>query len=89
MIIEKVTAKPYENVVREMIFDPLQMNHSGFDFKNLIDTNKTQGYLILSRDSVKTNYTVDSTVYYSAGGIYSTSTDMYKWAKAIANACIC
>jgi CubicO group peptidase (beta-lactamase class C family) len=85
MIIEKVTGKPYETVVREMIFNPLQMNHSGFDFKNLIDKNKTQGYVLLSRDTVKINYTVDSTVYYSAGGIYSTSTDMYKWAKAIAN----
>jgi len=85
MIIEKVTVKPYETVVREMIFNPLQMNHSGFDFKNLVDKNKTQGYVLLSRDTAKINYTIDSTVYYSAGGIYSTSTDMYAWAKAIAN----
>lgn len=47
MIIEKVAGKPYETVVRNLIFNLLQMNHSGFDFKNLNDTNKAQGYVAL------------------------------------------
>ncbi len=85
MIIEKVTGLSYETVMREMVFNPLKMNHSGFDFKNLSDTNKAQGYVLLTRDTAKMNYTIDSTVYYSAGAIYSTSNDMYKWVKAIAN----
>ena len=83
MIIEKVSGKKYEDVVREMIFNPTGMSHSGFDFKNLTDTNKAQGYIILDKDTTKPNYTVDSTVYFSAGSIYSTTNDLYRWSRAI------
>jgi CubicO group peptidase (beta-lactamase class C family) len=85
IIIEKVTGKQYETVAREMIFNPLQMTKSGFDFKRADIINKAQGYIILTKDSFRTNHTVDSTVYYSAGGMYSSVTDLYKWAQAIAN----
>ncbi len=85
MIIEKVTGIPYEDVVRQMIFVPLQMAHSGFDYKNLNSDNKTQGYVLLNKDSIKTNYTVDSTVYFSAGAMYSTTSDMFKFTKAVSN----
>ncbi len=85
MVIEKVTGMSYEDVITQMIFVPLQMSHSGFDFKNLNSDNKTQGYVLLNKDSVKTNYTVDSTVYFSAGAIYSTTSDMFKFTKAVSN----
>lgn len=85
MIIEKVTGMHYEDAVRQMIFMPLQMTHSGFDFKNLNTDNKTQGYVLLNKDTIKTNYTVDSTVYFSAGAMYSTTGDMFKFTKAISN----
>ncbi len=85
MIIEKVTGLHYEDVVRQMIFVPLQMAHSGFDFKNIISENKTQGYVLLNKDSIKTNYTVDSTVYFSAGSMYSTASDMFRFTKAVSN----
>lgn len=85
MIIENVTGKEYETVVKEMIFDPLHMNQSGFDYKKVDNINKAQGYIILNNDSLRTNRTVDSTVYYSAGSMYSSVTDLYKWAHAIAD----
>ena len=34
LIIEKVTGRPYEQNVRDIIFTPLQMDHSFFDFKH-------------------------------------------------------
>ena len=85
LIIEKVTGKQYETVVREMIFDPLHMDQSGFDYKKADDLHKAQGYIILNGDSLRMNRTVDSTVYYSAGGMYSSVTDLYKWVQAIAD----
>jgi len=85
MVIEKATGMQYERVVRDMIFTPLQMNHSGFDFRNLPDTNKVTGYVIFSKDTSIAEPVVDSTVYYSAGAIYSTTGDLYRWASAIAN----
>src|SRR6185369_11004467 len=39
-IIEIVTNKPYEQVVREYIFTPLKMTHSGFDFTHLKSNEK-------------------------------------------------
>lgn len=85
MIIEKVTGKPYEQVVRKLIFDPLHMDHSGFDILNLQDTSKATDYDKLSASQQVISHPWDSTVSYAAGGIYSTSGDLYKWAKAIAD----
>ncbi|HVX27864.1 MAG TPA: serine hydrolase [Parafilimonas sp.] len=87
LIIEKVTGKSYEQNVRDMIFTPLQMDHSLFDFKHSLDTNIATGYQTLN-DSVQkiaSAWRWDSTVTYAAGGIWSTTNDMYKWAQAIAD----
>jgi CubicO group peptidase (beta-lactamase class C family) len=82
-IIEKVTGKPYERVVREYILNPLGMQHSGFDFTNLADVHKTKGYFILMGDSIKPAPIVDSTLAFSAGALYSTVGDLYKWERSI------
>ncbi|HVV53888.1 MAG TPA: serine hydrolase [Mucilaginibacter sp.] len=84
MIIEKLTGNSYENAVRKLIFEPLGMTHSGFDFINLKDTAKTSGYVTISAGKYTPGIHWDSTVTYAAGAIYSTAGDLYKWAKAIA-----
>lgn len=84
-IIEIATKKPYEQVVRNYIFQPLQMTNSGFDFTHLKTKQKATGYFILNdKDSVEAAI-VDSTVSYSAGAIYSTTSDLYKWHQALEN----
>lgn len=84
LIIEQVTGKSYEQNVRELIFEPLDMRHSGFDFNHLDKAAKATGYQFLN-DSVQKPYTyLDSTVAFAAGSIYSTAGDMYKWTQAIA-----
>lgn len=85
-IIEKLTGIAYEQNVRSLIFAPLQMNHSIFDFRNPPDTNIATGYQVVN-DSVQkiaSAWRWDSTVSYAAGGIWSTTGDMYKWAEAMA-----
>ncbi len=84
-IIEIVTKKPYEQMVRSYIFKPLQMTHSGFDFTHLKTPEKTTGYFKLDNSNSTTAPIVDSTVSYSAGAIYSTTGDLYKWHKALEN----
>ena len=83
MIIEKITGKQYETVVREMILGPLDMSQSGFDYKNLRDPNKSQGYDFLDNEKIKKNITVDSTVYFSAGAMYSTVGDLLKFCRGL------
>ena len=84
-IIEEVTKKPYEQAVRQYIFTPLQMTHSGFDFTHLRSDDKAIGYFKLSdKDSMRAPI-VDSTVSFSAGAIYSTTGDLYLWHKGLQN----
>jgi len=83
MIIEKITGHTYEQVVREFIFDPLQMTHSGFDYIHLKDTLKATGYGKFDVDNHIAAHLTDSTVTFAAGDIYSTTCDLYKWIQVI------
>jgi CubicO group peptidase (beta-lactamase class C family) len=83
LIIEKVTGKPYEIVVRDYILDPLGMTQSGFDFINLSAAIKAQGYEFWNKEKAIPYDHYDSTYAYAAGSIYSTTNDMLRWAKAV------
>lgn len=84
-IIEKVTKTSYEEAVHHYIFSPLKMTHSGFDFTDLKNPDKTIGYFVLNaRDTAKAPI-VDSSISFSAGAIYSTTGDLYKWSQALEN----
>jgi CubicO group peptidase (beta-lactamase class C family) len=82
-IIEKVTGKPYERVMRERILQPLGMDQSGFDFTNLKAEAKSKGYYSLSEGTAVPAPTVDSTIAYAAGALYTTTRDLLKWERAI------
>lgn len=82
-IIEKVTQKPYEQVVRERILQPLGMTNSGFDFTHLASPNKAKGYFALTKEKTLPAPIVDSTIAYAAGSLYTTLQDLYKWERAI------
>lgn len=82
-IIEKISGKPYEQVVHEMIFGPLHMDHSGFDFASLRSADKAVGYFALSASSATVAGIVDSSVSYAAGAIYTTAADLLKWDRAL------
>ena len=82
-IIESVTKKHYEQVVREYIFKPLKMTHSGFDFTHFESTEKSTGYFSFNERDTVTAPIVDSSVSFSAGSIYSTTGDLYRWHQAL------
>ncbi|MGI8636081.1 MAG: serine hydrolase domain-containing protein, partial [Segetibacter sp.] len=82
-IIEKVTGKSYESVVRNLLFQPASMTHSGFDFTHYRSPDKSVGYLVLSKAAHLPAPIVDSTVAFSAGAIYSTVHDLYNWNTAL------
>jgi CubicO group peptidase (beta-lactamase class C family) len=82
-IIEAVTKKTYEQEVRKLIFTPLQMTHSGFDFTHLQIPEKATGYFTLAQGNAIKAPTVDSTVAFSAGAIYSTTGDLYRWHRSL------
>jgi len=81
-IIEKITGKPYEQVLQSKIFTPLKMKNSGYDHNDAVIKNRASGYNRIGTTYQNANY-IDMSVPFSAGGIYSTVEDMYLWDQAL------
>jgi CubicO group peptidase (beta-lactamase class C family) len=81
-IIEKITGKTYEQAIKEMVFEPLGMEHSFF-FPNEIMTRR-----FVAGHHQEDDGTIKVTRPWAlprggnpAGGISSNSGDMIKWAR--------
>jgi len=81
-IIEKVTGKPYETVLRGRIFDPLGMTNTGYDKHVQILQKRAAGYQKTPDGFVNAPY-LDMSLPYAAGSMYSTVEDLYKWDQAL------
>lgn len=81
-IIEKVTGKTYETVLRERIFEPLRMTNSGYDNHAPILQKRASGYEKTPEGYINAAY-LDMSLPYAAGSIYSTVEDLYKWDQAL------
>lgn len=82
VIIEKVTGKTYEAVLKEQIFDPLGMNDTGFDHHSTILKNRATGYEKNGPNYINSPY-LDMSIPYAAGSMYSTVEDLYLWDQAL------
>jgi CubicO group peptidase (beta-lactamase class C family) len=79
MIIEREMNLTYEQALRKYIFEPVGMEHSGFDFIHLNSPDKATGYVVFDSSRYTSAVLMDSTVTYAAGSIYSTSGDLYRY----------
>jgi CubicO group peptidase (beta-lactamase class C family) len=81
-IIEKVTGKPYEQVLKEKILDPLGMKNTGYDHHATVMKKRAAGYEKSPGGFVNAAY-LDMTIPYAAGSLYSTVEDLYTWDQAL------
>lgn len=81
-IIEKVTGKPYETVLKERILAPLGMTNTGYDHHAPILQKRASGYEKTPTGYVNAAY-LDMSLPYAAGSIYSTVGDLYKWEQSL------
>lgn len=81
-IIEKVTGKPYEQVLKENIFEPLGMKNSGYDHFDTLIQKRAVGYQKTADGYVNAPY-LDMSIPYAAGSLYSTVEDLYLWDQAL------
>ena len=80
-IIERVTGKPYEQVLKQNIFDPAGMKNTGYDHHNTIILKRASGY---TKTPVLSNAAfLDMSIPYAAGSLYSTVEDLYLWDQAL------
>ena len=81
-IIEKVTGKSYESVLKTRIFEPLGMTNSGYDNHAPLLQKRAAGYEKTPAGFVNAAY-LDMSLPYAAGSLYSTVEDLYKWDQSL------
>jgi CubicO group peptidase (beta-lactamase class C family) len=81
-IIEHVTGKPYEQVLRERILDPVGMKDTGYDHWETVLPKRATGYDRVS-GGFRTAQYLDMSVPGAAGALYSTVEDLLRWDQAL------
>jgi len=81
-IIEEVTDKTYEDVLKERIFEPLGMKDTGYDHHNTILTKRAAAYQKAGAGYENAPY-LDMSQPYAAGSLYSTVDDLSIWDRAL------
>jgi CubicO group peptidase (beta-lactamase class C family) len=81
-VVEKVSGKKYGDLLRERIFDPLDMKDTGLDTDELILPRRAQGYMP-GKSGLALARSESMTVPWAAGSIYSTTGDLLKWEHGL------
>jgi CubicO group peptidase (beta-lactamase class C family) len=80
-ILEKVTGRTYEQLLREKILNPLGMEDTGYDHASPILKKRAGAYE--RRGGLRNAEFLDMSVPYSAGAMYSTVEDLFVWDRAL------
>ena len=81
-VIEEVTGKTYEQVLQENILDPAGMTNSGLEHSDKTYDNFAKGY-VNELGELKPAIFIEMSIPFSAGSVYSTAEDMYKWDRIL------
>jgi CubicO group peptidase (beta-lactamase class C family) len=81
-LIEKISGEPYARFVQENIFTPLGMKDSGYDSNSAIIPRRASGYK-RGKDGPEHAGYIDMSIPLSAGALYSTAEDLWRWEEAL------
>jgi CubicO group peptidase (beta-lactamase class C family) len=83
LILEQITAKPFDELLESQLLRPLGMNDTGMDTNNLVRLGGAVGY----RRRVGPRYVpgpyIDRSHIFAAGSMYSSVEDLYRWNQAL------
>lgn len=77
-VIEKVSGNNFREFVRQNILNPLEMKNTAVEQIEELTDNKAKGYQRKGNEFIKEEYYALD-VLFSAGAMYSTVEDLYKW----------
>jgi CubicO group peptidase (beta-lactamase class C family) len=83
LIIETLTNKTFTEVLQERILNPAGMKNTGMDVPENLVPNRASGYALGFDGYTNAEYINPATATYAAGGLYSTTQDLYLWQKAL------
>ena len=81
-ILEKISGLSYDDYLRKNIFDKLEMKNSGVDRLDSVLEMRARGYSRIGKKVVNADF-ISMGWPYSAGVLYSTVGDLYKWDRAL------
>ena len=81
-ILEKISGLSYDDYLRKNIFDKLEMKNSGVDRLDSVMEMRARGYSRIGKKVVNADF-ISMGWPYSAGVLYSTVRDLYKWDRAL------
>ena len=81
-LIEKISGMRYKDFVKQNLLRPQGMNESGYDTADAVIPHRASGYTPDSDGPVNAAY-LDMSIPYAAGGLYSTTHDLWRWERAL------
>jgi CubicO group peptidase (beta-lactamase class C family) len=81
-IVENISGQSYADFLQTNIFAPLGMRDSGYDRAKDVLKERASGYEITDGHIANADF-IDMSVPFSAGGIYSTVEDLFRWNEAL------
>ncbi|SCO31156.1 uncharacterized protein FFNC_01848 [Fusarium fujikuroi] len=90
LVIEQQSGRPWYELLKERILEPIAMHRTVTNRTKLPDGNVTKPHVVLDDYSLHRQKPVDTaadnTLMGPAGGVWSNVSDMMKWAKALLDA---
>jgi len=81
-LVEKVSGQSYESYLNENLINSVSLRNTGMDRLDSILPNRSSGY-VLSQRVYKNAPFISMEFPFSAGAIFSTVDDIYKWQMAL------
>ncbi len=81
-ILERVTRKSYAQLLRDKIFVPCGMSHSGLISSDTFAPGQAMGYVMNGKTPVREPY-FHYANFGAAGAVYSTARDLLRWNTAL------
>jgi CubicO group peptidase (beta-lactamase class C family) len=81
-IIERTSGTDYETFLRQNIFQPLEMNDSGYDHNSAILPRRAAGHVRMFNLLANAPF-IDMGWPHAAGALYSTVDDLARWDQAL------
>jgi CubicO group peptidase (beta-lactamase class C family) len=85
LILERVSGKPFADLLREQILSPLGMKNTGIDHDDLAQFGGACGYLRHAGPRYTMGPDSQRGHLLAAGGMYSTVEDLFRWNQALSS----
>jgi CubicO group peptidase (beta-lactamase class C family) len=83
-VLEELTGLSFTQLIENYIANPLQLNNTGFGDNDFLKNKIVKNYRF-RKDNYYENPNRDQSNTYTAGGMHSTSKEVFKWSQALQN----